>query len=788
MFVVRYFFSQYKISFFLFLLIFLSLLSIADVSAKSRLSGNRECSICHIMWLNDFKRDDVKPLIKYDPKPVVDTGKQDVVSTKKMCFSCHDGFALDSRFLWKDKSHNHPVGVIPSDDIDIPTTEGKVIFPLNEEGKMYCGTCHSAHGVDWDEEESPIFLRIKNKDSRLCMACHLNRSTGPKEGNHPVFKQPKKIPEHLLAAGSKFTKKNEVICQSCHIIHGSEQKKLLAVKNNDSQLCANCHTDKQSIRQSKHNMKIANADLKNARDQKVSEKGPCSACHIPHKAKGPRLWARNLDAGKDLSSNYCLSCHNKNGVAHKKTINQHSHPVNKPIKKIGIIAGKNSWSSTVPSVNKNIIPLPLFDEDGHPVKEGGNVTCLTCHDPHRWSKSHGTKKDPAKPLTKKQILREGDGNNSFLRLSNGGNSGLCKNCHVDKAAVTLSKHNLGISSPKARNASGMTTRQSGACSACHVPHNGRGRVMWSRKEKGSGQGNMKLCTSCHKKNGIAGKKRIGKHSHPIHIKPGDKGLTTTLPLYDDNGKRDDANGYIDCTTCHNPHQWDPANIASTAGKKKRVEGDASNSFLRKKATGSVQLCLNCHKDKKTVIKTDHDLSVTAKKAKNARGQTVAQSGPCGQCHSVHNAQQALKLWARKPGREKNKDAMVALCTSCHRRGGAGKTKIPPYLEHPQRTVPVNKGRLRAADKLRVVPPVFSKIGKQVGAGLINCATCHDVHRWKPGSNQPGNGLNREGDVHSSFLRHSNTEYFLCTDCHGEDAIYRYKYYHWKQSRPKKRKK
>ena len=146
-----------------------------DVQAKLEPSENRECATCHVMWLKGFKKEGVKTLIPYDPTPVVETGKQNATSTKKMCFSCHDGFVLDARDNWNKKSHGHPVGIIPSAKVSLPTVDGKQIFPLNEDGKVYCGTCHTAHGVDWEADDSPVFMRIKSRDGELCEACHQER-------------------------------------------------------------------------------------------------------------------------------------------------------------------------------------------------------------------------------------------------------------------------------------------------------------------------------------------------------------------------------------------------------------------------------------------------------------------------------------------------------------------------------------------------------------------------------------------------------------------------------------
>ena len=86
----------------------LLLMLTAHAQAAREVSAKRECATCHIMWLDEFKRKDIKSLIPYDPKPVTKSVKQDVSSTERMCFSCHDGFELDDRYMWKEDAHWHP--------------------------------------------------------------------------------------------------------------------------------------------------------------------------------------------------------------------------------------------------------------------------------------------------------------------------------------------------------------------------------------------------------------------------------------------------------------------------------------------------------------------------------------------------------------------------------------------------------------------------------------------------------------------------------------------------------
>lgn len=735
-------------------------------------SANRECSTCHIMWLNEFKQDKIKPLIPYDPRPVVKTGKQDVSSTERMCFSCHDGFMLDSRFMWKKGRYKHPVGQKPSKDIIIPKIDGKLVFPLNDDGKVYCGTCHSAHGVDWSQSESAVFLRMKNVNSSLCMTCHKDRTGGPKHGNHPVNKHITKPPKALFRAGSKFGTDGRVICESCHRPHGAAEKKILVMKNNESNLCRSCHDDKKTINQTKHNMALSVPDAVNVNGKIASETGPCSVCHIPHDAKGAALWARERFESEDPAAAPCLGCHNDKGLAKKKAIKDHSHPTQVAVKELGITVNNKKWQSKHAAMLKNKQQaLPLYNSSGQRVKHGGNVSCGSCHDPHVWSPT------PVRLLEGDQITeQEGDGQNSFLRIAQGNGSDLCINCHIEKQSLFFSKHNRDIGfSVKINDKDG----QNGICAECHLAHNGKGPYMHA-KVAGEGKGAIeKMCTTCHSQDGVAGKKQTGQHSHPIGVGLDKLGAKTKLPLFTKEGQRH-PQGNVDCATCHNVHQWNPAQQKSRSGAKAKLEGNGLNSFLRIKNTKKSDLCISCHTQQKTVFNTEHDLNVTAPKAINSHHQSLQRSGVCGACHSIHNAQTTVGLWARIPFAGDN--ISEGLCRSCHNDSGLAKAKVPAEFTHPKQIMAWSE-RLRHFIGSKILPsiPVFSDMGYPETMGAITCTSCHNPHRWSA-RDASSPGKNTEGSVLNSFLRNSSSENIVCADCHGKDALFRYKYFHSKTSR------
>ncbi|MDH5631645.1 MAG: hypothetical protein OEZ10_01475 [Gammaproteobacteria bacterium] len=750
--------------------------------AARDVGSQRECATCHVSWLKVFKQESMPTLIPYEKKIVTSTGKQDSSSTNKMCFSCHDGFVLDSRQVWQGKGHSHPVGVAPPPGMRIPTSNGKEVFPMNDDGKMYCGTCHTAHGVNWSEKESPLFMRVKNVESSLCLACHLDRSTGPVEGNHPIFESLKDVPADLVAAGAKFGPGKSVICESCHIAHVADNPKMLAITANKAELCGNCHADKKTVVGTKHDMEIMSPTLVNIKGNTVKQSGTCVACHTPHNAKGPALWARERVVGVDPSAASCLGCHNDESVAHKKSIKGHSHPVGKDVEKLGIKVTRDGWSHNGKIIveGKQLYNLPLYDRHGQRSPGGGSVGCGSCHDPHVWSAAPGAEASKKKSDPKRV---EGDLTSSFLRIADVTGSELCMNCHVDKRSIRGTRHDvrhfkaeaLKLRKPKNKDARLLEPERGGICTQCHQPHDAKALRIWARD---TGPGEMpveQLCRSCHQEQGLASDKLTGEHSHPLGKIQKSK---TSFPLFP--GMKDHTEDKIDCASCHNLHQWSAADPGDKGGAISK-EGDATNSFLRKRADDA-GLCLDCHQDKASVKSTEHDMNVTATKAVNAKNQTVNESGICGQCHSVHHASNRMYIWARDVNEA---DGVNGLCLSCHADGKLAADKQPVYAQHPASTM-IWSPQLRAhfEKSPSEALPVFGEFGKTDAMGVMTCATCHDAHQWSPDHGKKGPGKNLEGDVRSSFLRVKDSKNIVCAECHGEDAIYRYKYFHSKDQQRK----
>ena len=793
-----------KFVFIISLPIFLSSLCEAQVEPPRNPNSAKSCAICHYRWVDTF-------FIEGRGSDLVDYTAEKVVATPEMCFSCHDGSIEDSRAR-AYQTAQHKTNVPPPGHMKIPA-----IFPLDEQGNMVCATCHTAHGVpSGPDSKETIFMRTSNRNSAMCRMCHPEMADAGKFHNHPLdtvkqeiprrliegyalagdkpnqlicetchaahgakyesfliesgrdsslclachgdknYRTPDgskkpfhvinvkpvtaRIPDALIKAGARVGRDGEIICQSCHKIHRNDisRQQLLIQKNQHSALCLTCHQDKQVIADTRHNLLLTAPDEKNLAGETVAQAGVCSACHLPHRE------ARRLEGKTLLAQGLCLSCHSKGNNAQKAALSGAQHPM-------AVRPGKTNVNS--------ITDLPLFNDRGFQDRNGV-ITCTTCHDPHRWragSAAGAAAKDaPA------------DRRTSFLRNQA---PRICRECHADKFPVAGSKHDLSKTAPDAKNMKNQTPSESGLCGTCHLVHNARESFLWGRKPwSENGEAAAHLCLTCHNRNGAAAKKVIRDPSHPINISPSEKGLSTTLPLFDAKGAASDK-GVVSCPTCHDPHRWDP--LDNTEEDHFALEGSARNSFLRMENSPSARLCEDCHADQGFIDKTEHDLLVTAPSSRNIVGQTPLESGTCGVCHLTHNGRSEIVLWARGYGMGNN--VMERICNACHSPEGPAKAKVPPVYLHPREKVlkitdPHKKGRPG------YFPLFQGNTGERVTAGNISCPSCHNVHRWSPLSAAKGNGVNTEGDLTNSFLR-SPAAFEVCKECHGKDAPLRIEYFH-----------
>ena len=681
-----------------------------------------------------------------------------------------------------------------------------------------CSACHLPHeGTGPKMWARNIATDVEPMDA-LCLSCHQTKGLAEKhtvgEYSHAIgvdisrLKQPVDLPA-FSKGGVKTVKQmqGKVGCASCHDAHqwnpahaddkgdvnkeGNNKTRFLRVANGaEAGLCKTCHQEKWDVANSKHDMRYMAPASTNALGQTVAESGICGSCHLVHNAKGPKLWARTDLQGQGTGYIACTGCHNKNGLAKDKIIGDHTHPMDVPVDHLSIQSTADGWVSTLLKQKSDahkdepvaLQALPLYDNRGRPVNQDGRVGCGTCHDPHRWSTLPYAKTDQPAKL-------EGDADSSFLRIADLGKNQLCNNCHVDKQSVMFTKHDLSNASSefsplpagKVDNVKGGSVK--GACLHCHMPHNAKGPALWARNQGEGPSPIARLCADCHQKKAVAGKKSIEGHNHPVGVSTAKLATDPLIPVFDQAGDRAETGGNIDCASCHNPHQWTPGNPAIRNTDLPANAGDASNSFLRLPADHQSKLCVSCHADKKMIQGTDHDLSVTAPSSKNKLQQSRDASGLCGQCHIPHNAETESSIWARALG--KGVDEIEKKCRSCHQSDQLAAVKNPVLSKHPD-SIMLWSPELRKQIKQQPVAdlPVFDKQGKRTNFGELTCSSCHDPHQWSTDHKISGAGKNMEGDVMSSFLRTDQSPGAVCSDCHGKDGIFRYKYFHGESAHTK----
>jgi hypothetical protein len=155
---------------------------------------------------------------------------------------------------------------------------------------------------------------------------------------------------------------------------------------------------------------------------------------------------------------------------------------------------------------------------------------------------------------------------------------------------------------------------------------------------------------------------------------------------------------------------------------------------------------------------------------------------------VHNANEQKFIWSAPLGPSKldgwnekytsEGNVLVMVCTGCHSEGNAAGKQLPLFGLHPRGLeIPEDK-RIFANKQLLVGEqfPVYNERGVLTTEGNIVCSTCHNPHQWDPRNHTNGRAFQAEGSATTSFLR-PDVDKLFCAECHGEDSLFKFKFFH-----------
>jgi len=480
------------------------------------------------------------------------------------CMTCHPIHGSQSTIgvRGKDRSelcsacHEDYFNIALTDhDLTVSTKNRKGKIGPTFEGKDACASCHLSHngkGLNmWAMAINPL-----DGPNTYCIGCHSDSGLG-REKSYKHFghvAKGKKIKMNVPALDIKVN--DEILCTTCHDPHqwefsrkhavseaneeGTEYTSFLKLPDDaQGQLCTACHTKQINIKDSDHSVSREGFQQHFRGEGKF--RGQCSACHESHGNTGYKNGPGAMPG--DMTRALCESCHAENHFP--TTIGGFDHPMG---------------SKLDPTYN-----LPGYD---------GKLTCITCHDPHKW----GLVKESSP-----NVDLDGTDANSFLRVSNWPAPNLCTTCHADQKAVNNTDHDL-------------TDDTHSSCSFCHTSHNAQaeyGILKYWLEAKGDSY-NEKFCFACHQE-GAVGESRIPKawvHPHEygtVALTERGGGKWIDFPLFSEE-KPQEKFGFIDCFTCHDPHKWSFNDQIKPSSENE--EGDYMSSFLRNPS--SKTLCTDCH--------------------------------------------------------------------------------------------------------------------------------------------------------------------------------------------------
>lgn len=518
----------------------------------------RRCIICHIT---------ADPAIEAGEETFyVPSGIEREQGSEAMCHSCHNGSVMDSRKnIWT--GHQHPTGATPSAEIRMPKD-----FPLTDDNRLFCGTCHSPHEPTIKIEGRLVSnMRRPTITNDFCMECHI----AEKKGGHLLGKLDQEIPMNvILSGGLAGPRKNKLTCRTCHLPHGSPERELL-VRPKES-LCEDCHGSNPSRDEIGPGMETHPTGVK-AADELLGRRLPggnrislgkdkeviCLTCHKAHR---PEIKESLLVAANTVGE-LCVHCHARHGGGGSKEKNNGNHPFAARTKR------------------------------GRAVAEGCNI----CH------RTHNGARDPFAEHGKIHLLS--------APMTN---SELCIECHKDAAAFGTDEarargtHPIGVWAEIKRSPfSGgktVTEREKLSCRSCHLSHGAEPGFSGLKEHRSFS------CLLCHPDQNSLDEDTNLPGNHPIYVGSGKGSIPQEFLLA---GGSAGEYGELVCRTCHGVH---------------RAVKDSP--LLLEPATRK-DYCIRCHRAKTLLSNTKHDLNASAPDTPNKFAKLPAESGACGACHMTH---------------------------------------------------------------------------------------------------------------------------------------------------------
>jgi predicted CXXCH cytochrome family protein len=736
------------------------------------------CSVCH----QDIRDNRIKP---NHPLHGESAWKEEGKSATVECLTCHRVHEAPVPGLLLAESGEglclrcHPGSKLSGDDRhrDPKLLELAEKNP-SEIGSGLCGACHQTHRANGG------FLAKRasgvpglDQDSSFCAGCHAGGEKWAENQIGPFYHflglWPEPSPSGALppAAGTLplLTPEGKILekakggpgrtlgCRTCHFMHEQPDalSPELAAKNlrftaSGAGLCLQCHPDRKPMLETNHNpLLLATPEM---RDRfPVKGGNPCSVCHVTHKARTFRLSPDPvfLSPETDPDSAACLACHGPRLQKAETRVGVGDHP-------LGLWPPSGEESSL-----KLVLPqgLPLLPAvRGRPgsarSQAPGSLTCGTCHKLH----PDGDGERPGENYLRPPILEEA----------------ACVLCHQGQRVLGKTEHS--IRDPKVRN---TIERLFGRiperheCTPCHRVHNARGPGLWfvplpEPKNTFEQDERSRRCLACHlheefkrieERNGHP----IGKPMNTEYLPPREEQLKLGRIATDETGVRD----VVVCATCHLNHG---------------VENpDGSVSLFAGGGLPEGELCMACHRKNARIVGSPHDFRTRRQGEFLPDEGRSSKFGVCAGCHANHGAridQGLIAFSVLPPKGQGNPEDM--LCLHCHLDPGVTKDPGVKFYVHPSGPEVQQRFRELKVDLTPLLPRRLGEPGRTTLEGYeaifrIRCVTCHDNHRWT--TLPPGEAEEFERTEMTGFLRGSEIAQTLCTNCHGKDALYRYRFFH-----------